>query len=245
MRESEAIIERVRHVNSTHQRLELTIDERLRKIKPGQSLLARPRESYDPYLREQWWPVAVRKGKLIVERPNSTVYQPGQTVSLLAPMGKPFGFRRVLRNVLLIAYDTPPTPLLMPIEWLLVNDVSVTLLLLGEAAEYDTAHLQEEVEIITGDSDMNWDGRVTTVGWADQVFVVVAQDDELGRFRAVRDLFHALQADVPKKYLWGVFTPIAPCGVGACMACIVRIQGGNTLICKDGPALDLEMVKLE
>ncbi|HLU08420.1 MAG TPA: hypothetical protein VK003_02045 [Oceanobacillus sp.] len=245
MKETQALIERVRRVNDTHQHLELTVDSSLTQLRAGQSLLARTHETWDPYLREQWWPVNLSRNTLVVERPANVTYEPGQVVNLLGIVGQPFKFRRTLRNVLLMAYNTEPSPLLMVLTSLLANKVSVTLLLLGSAANYGTQHLPPEVEILKGDDEMNWPNRVTTVGWADQVFVAVAQQDELTNFGRVWALFNELRADIPSNYLFGVFRPILPCGVGACQACMVRQRDGALpLACSDGPALDLTQVVL-
>lgn len=242
MKETQAVIERIRRVNETHQQLDLGVDPSLAQLKAGQSVLARLSESWEPYLRDQWWPVALGKGVLTVERPAGIDYEPGQVVTLMGAIGQPFRFRRTLRNVLLLAYETEPSPLLYMISALLANRVSVTLVLLGSASAYNTAHLSPEVEIISGDTNLNWSNRVTTVGWADQVFVVTSQADEMGHFRRIWELFGQLRAEVPQSYLFGVFRPLLPCGVGACGACMLRIKGGTPLICTQGPAFDLEQV---
>src|SRR5262245_14738081 len=123
MKDSQAIIERVRRINPNYQHLELAVDESLSKIKPGQSLLVRTapltENNWHPYLREQWWPVSINNNKLLIERPTGVRYEPGQIVNALGPVGQPYRFRRTLRNVLLVAYDVPPTALLMTIPWLL------------------------------------------------------------------------------------------------------------------------------
>ncbi len=244
MKETQAIIERVTRVNETHQQLHLAVDPSLHNLKAGQSVLARTSETWDPYLRQQWWPVRVEKKMLVVERPGSERYEPGQVVSLLGVIGQPYRFRRTLRNVLLMAFDTAPTPLLMTIPALLANRVSVTLLLLGDATEYGTEYLPPEIEVIKGDAEMNWPNRVTTVGWADQVFVAVKPEGEIGAFQRVWALFRELRADIPQAYLFGVFRPILPCGIGACSACLIRTKGEHTFACLEGPALDLTQVNL-
>lgn len=244
MKDTQAIIQRVRAVNDTHQHLHLSVEASLSGLMPGQSVLARPSDRWDPYLREQWWPVGIGSQTLIVERPLSVNYEPGQVIDLLGIIGQPYRFRRMLRNVLLIAFDTEPTPLIMPIASLIQNKVSVTLLLLGSAAQYGTEHLPAEVEVIHGDSDLNWPNRVITVGWADQVFAAVNPADELACFTRVWNTFRDLRAEIPEGYLFGIFRPPLPCGVGACSACMVRKRGGNTLVCADGPALDLTEVPL-
>jgi len=244
MRETQAIIERVRRVNETHQQLDLAVDPSLSQVKPGQYVLARVGENWRPYLREPWWYALSGKGTLTVERPVAIDYEPGQVVSLLGAVGQPFRFRRTLRNVLLLVYETEPSPLLSMIPSLLTSRVSVTMVLLGSAAAYTTAHLPPEVEVISGDSDMNWANRVTTIGWADQVFVVVPQADELGHFSRIWGLFNQLRAEIPQGYLFGVFRPLLPCGTGACSACMVRTKNGNVLACTQGPTFDLTQVLL-
>lgn len=246
MRETQGIIERVRRVSSTHQHLTVSIDESLSGIKPGQSLLAQVAGSNDSYLREQWYPVIIQTKSLLIERPNSERYEPGTVVSLIGAVGQPFKFRRTLRSVLLMAYDTEPTPLIAAIPPLMANNVSVTLLLLGTARDYDAQYLPPEVEVIRGEGDgLTWANQVMTVGWADQVFITVSPDQEILHFYDIWTLFHKLRADMPPNYLWGVFRPPLPCGVGACCACMVRLKGNNAIYaCIDGPAVDLSRVKL-
>lgn len=244
MKETQAIIERVKRVSDTHQHLHLSIDPSLSGLLPGQSVLARLGDGWDPYLREQWWPVAIGNNRLVVERPVAIRYEPGQVVDLLGIVGQPFRFRRTLRNVLLVAYQTDPTPLMMPIPSLIANHVAVTLLLLGSAAQYATPHLPAEVEVIQGDADFNWPNRVTTIGWADQVFVTVGHGDELINFGHIWRIFSELRAEIPENYLFGVFQPVLPCGVGACTACMLRMKGSMSLVCADGPAIDLTEVVL-
>lgn len=244
MDETQGIIERVRRINDRYQHLELAVEPALLKIKPGQSFLVRLGEGWDPYLREHWWPVNVAAGKLEIERLASARYEPGQVASILGPIGQPYRFRRTLRNVLLMAHDAPLTPILMTVPWLLGNQISVTVVLLGGANQYDTEHLSPEVEIIRGDDEFNWPDRVMTLGWADQILVVVPQDDELARFGRIWTLINDLRADVPKNYLFGVFQPVLPCGSGACHACMIKMKQGMMLACTEGPAFDLSQVAL-
>lgn len=254
MEQVEVIIERIKEINAEYQHIEITVDGTLARIKPGQSLLARVNtQMWHPYLREHWWPVDIRPGnKLIIERPARERYKPGQVINMLGLIGKPYRFRRTLRNVLLVAYDTPPTTLLLTIPWLLGNQVSVTIVLLGTARAYPTAHLPAEVEVILGENDvtepLRWNDQVMTVGWADQIFVSVAADHQFERFKMVLRRFEELRASLSKDYLFGVFNPPTPCGSGACQACALQLQGGERggekLSCIDGPAFDLTQVVL-
>lgn len=243
MQETQALIERVRRVNKDYQHLDLAVEPSLNGMLPGQSILIRLKPLWHPYLREQWWPVSIGKERLVVERPAEIIYEPGQAVSVLGPVGEPFRFRRSLRHVLLLAYDTPPTSLLPMIPLLLANQADVTLVLCGSAADYRTEHLPKEVEVVHGDGDLQWPDRVKVAGFADQVFAVVHPDDEMLRFGKIWRLFNELRANIDKNYLFGVFRPVQPCGAGACQACLIPLKGQvSRLACMDGPALDLALV---
>jgi len=249
MQETTAFIERIRRINSDYQHLELAVDETLHNIKAGQSLLARPQQddryTWSPYLRERWWPVALTGNhRLLIEVPLSDDYTPGQPFSILGPIGKPYRFRRSLRNVLLIAYDTPPTPLLMMIYNLLKNSVSVTMVLLGTARAYNTGHLMPELEVVHGDDALNWADQVMTLGWADQVFLTVPAGDDRQHFRTIYNVIESRRSDISKNYLFGVFAPLTPCGMGGCHACMITVENKPFLTCTEGPAVDLTLVKL-
>lgn len=252
MNESRAIIQRVGKRNKQAQYVDIAVqDEALFSIHPGESLLVRftsddpENDDWHPYLREQWWVQGFTKdGLLRVELPVSHRYQPQQVISILGPVGLPYRFRKSLRNVLLIAYDTHPTPLTAMISQLLGNNISVTLVLLGVARQYETPHLPAEIEVIRGEDGLNWQDMVMTLGWADQIFVVAAQDDELMRFAEVYRLVQEKRIDIPKNYIFGVFQPLLPCGVGACAACMLRVDGDLIPACSKGPAFDLTRVKL-
>jgi hypothetical protein len=252
MKETSAYIERIRQINPHYQQLELaSVDASLQKMKPGQSLLVRlverngTSEHWEPYLREHWWTVGMTaNGTLLVERPAALRYEVGQFLSVLGPLGEPYKFRKSLRTVLLIAYDTPPTPLTVMTPLLLKNGIQVSLVLLGKARTYDTAHLPPELEVVRGNDDFSWEGQVMTIGWADQVFLVAGQDDELYRMSEVWRMIRERRADVPPNFLFGVFQPYLPCGVGACAACMIRTKDALLPACTKGPAFDLTQVLL-
>ena len=246
MRETRAFIERIKQVNRAYQRLDLAVDQSLSSLLAGQSLLARraskdyESETWQPYLRHQWYPVRYQaRSILTIERPASEQFLPGELLSLIGPIGKPFRFRQKLRNILLIAYQTPPTPLLMTLPALLDRQVSVTLALLGSARQYATDHLPGEVEVIHADDDLSWSDMVMTLGWADQVFATVPPGDERESFNSIMRLMRERRYDVPANYVFGVSQRPLPCGVGACHACALQLRGALKLCCQDGPAFDL------
>ncbi len=253
MKESQAVVQRVRLLDKTarYQQLELAVAETLRGMSPGQGLLVRPKAHrstprvWHPYTRTAWYPTHISRSQLWVHVADDTRRQPGEVFDVVGPVGQPFQYRSTLRNVLLLAYDTPPFPLLMAIPQLVGNDVSVTLVLLGRAADYPTAHLPPEVEVVKAadeDDPLSWPNQVVTIGWADQVFAVVPPGDERAHFEQLWGVFQQRRADIEQSYLFGVFQSITPCGVGACEACLLHTNNGNWLACTDGPALDLSTV---
>lgn len=240
MEQAKAIIERVRRVSDTHQRLALAVEPNLLNIKPGQTLLVRQHDAWNPYLRETWHPVTIEGNLLLVERPGELHYAPGSVIDIIGPVGGPFRFRKLLRSVLMLAHNAPPTPLLFSLVPLLANKIGVTLVLLGSARAYATGHLPPEVEILRGEGDgLAWPNRVTTIGWADQVLAVTNPDAEADGFTTLWRLFAELRAEIPAHYLFAVHAGVQPCGVGACGACMVRMQGGAVAACTEGPALDM------
>ncbi len=251
MKETQAYIERVKRVNRDSQRLELAVDRSLSSLLAGQALLVRriekdyESEHWDPYLRELWFPVEVQTSNIVVvEQPAKAQFVPGQLLSIIGPVGRPFRFRRKLRNILLIAYQTTPAALLMMLPSLLTKQVSITMILMGTARQYDTNHLPEELEIVRADDNMTWPDMVMTLGWADQVFAIVGQGSELHYFGEIMKLIRQRRNDVPANYIFGVMQRPLPCGVGACHACILKLRGEQKLQCVDGPAFDLTTLRL-
>ncbi|MEM6283661.1 MAG: hypothetical protein AAF787_15825 [Chloroflexota bacterium] len=250
MKESQASIQRVRLLGNGYQQLEMAIASSLTAMREGQSVLARPKAMrqqvmWNPYLRSVWFPTRITSRLMTVEVLATDRYEPGDVIDVFGPVGKKFNYRNTLRNVLLLAYDTPPFSLLMSIPHLLGNSVSVTLVLLGSAADYPTQLLPPEVEIVRSDDRNNpwaWPDQVITIGWADQVFAAVPPANELAYFEQMWQVFKERRAEVPSGYLWGVFQSVLPCGVGACNACMVQTKAGFRLACVDGPAIDLHTV---
>ena len=251
MRESQAYIERIKRVNRDYQRLELAVDQSLSSLLAGQALLVRRMEKdyeaehWDPYLRDLWFPVEIHASNILsIELPARMQFAPGQLLSIIGPVGQPFRFRQKLRNILLIAYQTTPTPLLMLLPSLLERQVSITMVLMGDARQYETHHLPSEVEIIHAEDNLTWNDMVMTLGWADQVFAVVGPGDELSHFADIMQLMRERRNDVPANHIFGVLQRQLPCGVGACHACMLNLRGSQKLQCVDGPAFDLTTLRL-
>ena len=251
MKETQAYIGRIKRVNRGHQRLELAVDKSLSKLLAGQAMLVRKidkdydAEHWEPYLRELWHPVEILASNIVVvERPARAHFLPGQLLSIIGPVGKPFRYRQKLRNILLIAYHTTPAALLLMLPSLLAKQVSATLVLMGSARDYETNHLPEEIEVIQAEDNLTWPDMVMTLGWADQAFALVGPGDEMTYFNEIMQLMRVRRSDIPTNFVFGVLQRALPCGVGACHACILKLRGSLKLPCIDGPAFDLTDLQL-
>jgi hypothetical protein len=242
-RETIATIERIRRHSNRLQHIDLGVDESLAKLKPGQFVLVRRQDAtWDPYLAETWIPVDLNGSTVTIECPASDAYKPGQTVTLLGPVGAPFPMRANLHNLLLLALDTEPTALVLLAGMAVSLQIEVTLVLSGSAQDYPLRLLPPEVEVLHGDLD-GWPNQVTTIGWADQVIAVANPHYRDQLYPALLDRLHQLRADFPKRFVLGLFDQPMPCGVGTCQGCgITTRSGGDKLVCVNGPALDLEEI---
>lgn len=245
MRETQAIIERVRRISPDLQQLDLSTDASLSQLQPGHSIFAHLLENtqYVPYLREQWFPIAIDGARVVVELPPQQRYHPGQVASLLTPVGQPIPLRSGARNVLLIAHDTLPTPFVLLAHQLVSREIAVTLVLGGTALRYPLELLPPEIEVVHGETAWSWPDQVQTLGWADQVIALAPPYAQMDTYRALYETIAQLRpGDLPDDYALGLFHQPLACGTGACQACQVTCHGGDLLACVDGPAIDLKRV---
>ena len=245
MKETQALIERVRRVSSDVLQIELTVEAPLMHLEPGQSLFVRPVDQvgWEPYLREQWLPVAVTPGHVTVEGAPQRFYAPGDALSVLSPVGRPIPLRPHLLHLLLIAEDALPTPFMHLARNVIGGGVEVTLVLRGEARRYPLELLPPEVEVLHGEADWRWPDQVEMFAWADQVLVLTpsyAYMEVYGHIYAT--IAQLRQHHVPDGYVSGLFYYPMACGVGVCGACLVPARRRITA-CTDGPAIDLKQVR--
>lgn len=240
MRETVAIIERVWQLDAQWQRVELAIEAPLMQLQPGQVLLALASEaSFDPYLREVWHPVAVQGQHLVVERPLGEAYLPGQRVNLLGPVGNPYPWKGGgQHNLLLIAQDAPPTPLLWLAQMALQQGAAVALMLGGEV-QYAMPGIPAAVEVLQGDADQHWMPQADVLQWASQIYLVTDAILWREKFSNLYYTLQQLRGQVVARTVFGVLAMPLPCGTGACMACMVRSKGDPLLACQEGIAFDL------
>ncbi|MBN1563803.1 MAG: hypothetical protein JXA10_08185 [Anaerolineae bacterium] len=248
MRETQAIIERIRRVADGVQQIDLAVDAALAQLEPGQSLFAAPfvppdQITWEPYLRAQWIPVDILPGRVVVEvetRHIGGLYNPGDVVSLLSPVGRPIPLRGKIYHMLLIAEDMLPTPFVYLARKLIGGGVEVTLVMGGRATKYPLELLPPEVEIIHSETDWKWPDQVDTLTWADQVLILAPVQTNFEAYRRLYDAINQLRhQSIPDHYVAGMYYPRLACGSGACLACMISSKK-QLLACTDGPAIDLK-----
>ncbi len=245
MHQAQAIIERVRRVSAGIQRLELAVDKAHRTLGGGQFFLARAAAAYDPYLREAWLPVEQRGAVIVVERPSRHVYMPNQVVDLLGPISKPFPLRETTRTLLLITYEATPAIFLLLMHTALARGAAVALVLIGQAGHYPLDALPQAVEVTRAADHTAWVERGQQIIWADQIFAAAPPPYDTPSYLRLLDEVRVVRQLPAPEYVYGVFQPPMPCGIGACQACLVRVQGGADVpACTEGMAFDLLSVNL-
>lgn len=246
MRETQALIERVRRVSDSIQQIDLAVDPALAQLEPGQSLSVRPLDApgWDPYLRAHWVPVDVQSGRVVVELPVGPRYAPGTAIDVISPVGRAIPFRGGLQHMLLIADDALPTPFMHAARVLTAAGTEVTLLLHRSARHYPLELLPPEIEVIAADDDWSWPEQVETLNWADQVLALAPDQTQIDVYRRLYDILTQLRSHrIPDGFICGLFYPRLACAAGACGACMVPSRKA-LLACTDGPAIDLKRVNL-
>lgn len=174
---------------------------------------------------------------------------PGDSIDLLGPYGNGFEPPANALTLLLVA-DSVRAPFLYPlIDPVLDRGGRVTLLLHAASASQSGSGQDVRDSAIVRDLPLAVEVRqvqaeemLATVvhlsRWADSLFIALAADalalpSLAHSMRAVRFRLDAgyaqVLADVP-----------LPCGVGACLACLVGLAGGGfTRACVHGPIFDL------
>ena len=220
---------------------------------PGQFVMVRCIEAYDPLLRR---PLSIHRVAplsspsqlallfAVVGRGTHWLAQrkEGDMIDLLGPLGQGFVLSPESRNLLLVAGGIGIAPLVALAERGIAEGFQVTLLLaaLTQAQLYPTALLPPEIRILlaTEDGSVGERGVVTDflpglVDGADQIFAcgpipmykaMASQGSQILEGRSVQVSMEARMG----------------CGMGYCYGCALETKRGLRLVCKDGPVFDLD-----
>lgn len=165
--------------------------------------------------------------------------RPGDSLSMIGPLGSGFKLEPKTRNVLLVAGGLGIAPLVALAEKAIDREMTVTLLAgsRNESNVLPASLLPPEVEYVvcTDDGSRGRRGVVTGIvpeffDWADQVFACGP--------RPMIESLASLRLS-PAKSVQVALEEHMACGVGACLGCVVQTKQGQQRVCRDGPVFRL------
>ena len=229
----------------------LSAPEIAQEARPGQFLLVRCGDGYDPLLRRALsihhvgspTPSAPTRGCALlygVYGPATSALgrlRAGDKLDVLGPLGRGFTVHQASRSLLLVASGWGIASLVALAEQQVAAGRSVTLL----AGAADAAHLYPaellapEIELVvaTEDGSVGYAGHVTDLvsdywTWADEIYAS-------GPISMYPVLAQCMEACWPRKPVQVLAEMPMACGVGACYACAIETKRGPKLVCRDGP----------
>ncbi len=234
----------------------LEAPEIARRARPGQFVMLRCGEGYDPLLPRALSIYRVRDGDggpelglllEVVGRGTDWLSRrvAGDTVALFGPLGHGFTVRSASTNLLLVGGGIGVAPLVWLADEEVARGRSITLLLGARSAAYlyPALLLPPEVELVTAtdDGSAGHHGFVTQLlprfaPWSDQIFAC----GPAPMFQAMTAPLRAVQY---RKSCQVLLEQRMACGTGICYSCAVETRRhGMKLICKDGPRFELRDV---
>ncbi len=181
--------------------------------------------------------------------------KPGEKIDLLGPVGNSFSLPSKDENAVVLAGGMGIAPLLYLINSLLtkkVNPEKITLFF-GVKRKDEYLLINEIVStgirlhLATEDGSSGYKGMIT------ELFI---QELQSRRFKAKRTKFYACGPNPMLKRISEISREFKldcqvslenhmPCGIGACMGCVVKTSEGYKRVCKDGPVFDAREVILD
>ncbi len=227
-----------------------------RRAIPGQFVMVRCGEGYDPLLPRAFSIYRVRDGAdgpeiglLLEVVGRGTAWlarrRPGDEVALFGPLGHGFSVRPGAQNLLLVGGGIGVAPLVWLADEQVGRGRNVTMLLGARTAAklYPADLLPAEVELLTAtdDGSAGHPGPVTDLlreyaGWADQILAC-------GPTAMFRSMAAELRAIQYRRSCQVLMEERMACGTGICYSCAVETRRhGMKLVCKDGPRFELRDV---
>ncbi len=218
---------------------------------PGQFYLLRTGDAWSPYLRRALFPSSIDPNELgFLIRPSQDpamvwlAAQPaGAELDLIGPLGRGFVADAHQRRILLAA-DGAAESLLALISPALARQASITLLLHARqrAELLPASALPPAIEYYTSCDDPQSglpaamdDELARALSWADGLYLA-GSTAFLARAKVA---VTAARFMVTRGFAQAVAPAPLPCGVGACLACLVDTGRGLHRACVRGPVFDL------
>jgi dihydroorotate dehydrogenase electron transfer subunit len=252
--------------------MELRCSELVAEVKPGQFLMLRVREGYDPYLRMpfSFYRVARRKETAIISLLYKVVGQgtqmmseieKGETVDILGPLGNSFRIPAPMKRALLVAGGIGLPPILFLAETIKrrLRGKAEVHFFYGGQSQVDIVELDRIKKSSTVANVCTEDGclgpkmlvtepleeylRSGKSSFTDRESATIFACGPKGMLKAVSSM--AKQYDVPCQLSLESYMA---CGFGACLGCVVRVRSkegdgiAHERVCKEGPIFDGERI---
>ncbi|MGI9254923.1 MAG: dihydroorotate dehydrogenase electron transfer subunit [Thermomicrobiales bacterium] len=228
-----------------------------RECRPGRffEIVCRYQESADPLLRRPYSIYAANRetGEIqFLVRPYGrgstwlSQRRPGETRSMLGPLGNTYAIDPQAQNLLLVAGGVGVAPMVMLAHEAVASGRNVTFLLGAANAEglLPARFLPDAVEYVvaTDDGSKGHKGFITSVAgeyvrWADQIFACGPEP----MYRSLRNTVLPLRIGNRPPVLVSMEREMA-CGMGACLGCVVETKHGMQTSCVQGPVFDMDEI---
>ncbi len=231
----------------------LRAPEIARLAKPGQFVMVRCGDTFDPLLRRPLSIHRVEAEGLIAllfdvvgvgtSRLSATV--PGNEVDILGPLGNGFSLVASSASLLLIGGGIGVAPLLFLSDEAAARGHSVVLLMGSRTSSmlYPSSLVAPSVDYCKATED----GSEGLVGKATDVMRSYVSQADMIFACGPTDMYRCMSRDgsVRAKPLQVSLEAVMGCGVGACYSCTVRTRAGLRQVCKDGPVFELNDILWE
>lgn len=235
--------------------MRLISPEVTKEAKPGQFVHVRCGEGKDYILRR---PLSIHrvyneffellykvvgKGTLDLSR-----LEPGEKIDLIGPLGNGFDLAKVPRQVLIVSGGVGIAPLMFLIDELRKKKVTLSVVLGARLRKELLYHdeLSRTVENTFVSIDEDSAGNVGSIidvlpevmSYVKAKLIYVCGPAEMLKKAAALCFDRDLACHVSLERQMG-------CGVGVCMACVVKTNAGYQRVCKDGPVFDAREIVWE
>lgn len=215
--------------------------------KPGQFVMVRCGDHYDPLLRRPLSIHSMADGKHIalvfniVGRGTGWLSQCqiGNALDILGPLGNGFSLQPSSHKLLLVAGGIGIAPLVLLAENAHSEGYSITMLIGAKDSSmlYPRSLLPSPIDILTAteDGSEGKKGMVTElmtdfIAQTDQIFA--CGPTSMYKSMAVQNNLKGKPVQISLEVRMG-------CGLGACYSCTVKTKEGLRQVCKDGPVFEL------
>jgi dihydroorotate dehydrogenase electron transfer subunit len=219
--------------------------------RPGQFIMVRASEGYDPYLR---LPLPIHRfregGVAILFRPSQPGYawlgdrHPGDTLDLLGPGGVGFALPTTSANVAVICQGTGLAPVIGILDRVL-GPAQLVLGVATSAQAYPRELLPAEIEytphvgIAVGDAF--WQAVTGACRWANHVYAA----GPTAFYRQLLRVWESTHLRPPPDALQVWVDADMACGMGICNSCLLNTRRGPRHACTDGPVHNLSDLVLD